>query len=254
MRAPHVSLENVEQVNEYFSQVEPNKLLMHLLHFVMGRAVRAKTIFEGDAKQSINADLQDDRQIFMAQNHQDFFDQFVLASIIEREKVFNSMIGQIIIPGKSSEFNKYSYGWIVKRSGAVPIFRREEHGSDDEGVRTMANDSLVAIMQAHMNNGKHAAIYPEGTRGKDRNRDPRNLLEIREGIGRIACGLEDPDNVRIVCVGTVYGHDNRRTFQPVSVVSPPFPVSGNVGDVVDETRYNLQHAVDSAALYAGYGS
>jgi 1-acyl-sn-glycerol-3-phosphate acyltransferase len=234
---------------------------MRALHFAAGKVIRAATIFEKGAKQEIDDGLSQGRQIFLAHNHQSFYDPFVLASMIQREKAFHPMRTRTAIPGKSSEFNK-PYSWVVRNSGAIPVFRKQEHGSDSddpeekaarEAARKKANDSQVIIMQSKMNKGFHGAIYPEGTRGKDDgSRRPTELLPIQSGIGRIACELDNPENVDIVCVGTLYVEDNDDMRHPLSVVTPPFAVGSSVEEVVAQTGETLQHAVDSAALYAGY--
>ena len=246
MKAPYVSLENAKEVNEYFSQVEPNRALMRTLHFVMGRFINATTVFDEGAERQIKNDLSEGRQIFLAHNHQSFYDPLVLASMLQREKALRPMRTRTVIPGKSPEFNHPLYGWVVRNSGAIPVFRKAEFNGDasQDEARRQANNSQVTIMQAHMNRGKHGAIYPEGTRGKDEaDRDPTRLLPLHEGIGRIACGLQRPDNVRIVCVGTIFT-GNRKAL---SVVAQPFEVPDTVEEVVSMTGTTLQQAVNAAA-------
>lgn len=250
MRAPHVSLENAPEVTEYFSAVEPNKALMRTLHFVMGQFIRAQTFYKDNSQQLIHDALAEDKQLFLAHNHQSFYDPLVLASILQREKTFRSMRTHTVIPGKSPEFNHPLYGWVVRNSGAIPVFRKAEFngGSNQDESRRQANNSQVTIMQAHMNRGKHGAIYPEGTRAKDEDeRDPTQLLPLHAGIGKIACGLDDPANVRIVCIGTMYREDSR---YPVSVVARPFEVAETVEEVVAVTGTTLQQTVKDAAYGA----
>ncbi len=250
MRTPHVSLENAEAVNEYFSQVQPNPALMRAFHFVMGQFIRGDVVFDEDAEEAIHKDLSEGRQIFLAHNHQNFYDPLVIASMMQKEKVFHPMITRTVIPGAAPFFNNRWYGWVVRNSGAIPVFRK----SDDDDltqqsvVRRAANDSQVMIMQAHMNRGMHGAIYPEGTRGRDKkDRHPTKLMSIHAGIGRIACGLDDPRNVRIVSVGTTYGANNEDLRHPTSFVARPFRIAGTPVEVVKTTKESLQYAVDSAS-------
>jgi 1-acyl-sn-glycerol-3-phosphate acyltransferase len=111
-----------------------------------------------------------------------------------------------------------------------------------------------------MNNGLHGAIYPEGTRGQDdgtyteqeqtQKRDVTKLLPLHPGIGRIACGLERPENVSIVCIGTVFGPNHDDARHPTSYVAMPFPVANSVEGVVSETEATLQGALDAAVEIA----
>lgn len=256
MKAPYVSLENAEQVNEFFSQVEPNWLLMRTIHFLSGRAIKATTDYEEGAKEEIDEDLSQGKQIFLAHNHQSFYDPFVLASILQREKIFRPMRTRTVIPGKAPLFNNPYYGWVIRNGGAIPVFRKADTSGDsddpeqNEAIKK-ANESQVTIMQAHMNRGLHGAIYPRGTRGKnddqeETKRDVRNIGPIHKGIGRIACGLDNPDNVSIVAVGTVYGRDDKDIRHPKSFVTKPFSVADTVEEVVFATEENLQQAVDTA--------
>jgi 1-acyl-sn-glycerol-3-phosphate acyltransferase len=267
MRTPYVSLENAPAVTEYFTQKEPLVPLLRLVHFVMGRAIIADTIFEEGAREEIGEDLSLGRQIFLVHNHQNFFDPLVLASILQREEVFHPMRTRTVIPGKSPLFNKW-YGWVIRNGGAVPVFRAAEFPGDEEHseselaeARKRANEPLIAIMQAHFNNSLHGAIYPEGTRGehllgpdgKEIERDVTKILPVYKGIGRIVCGLDDPDNVRMVYVGTVYGPDHDDIRHPTSFVSRPSQPAATVEDVTDLAAYRLQKTLD-AALDAVPGS
>lgn len=254
MRAPHISLENAEAVNEHFSQVKPNPALMRTLHFVMGQAIKATTKYKDNSHQLIQDALAENRQLFLAHNHQSNYDPFVLASMLQREKVLRPMRTRTVIPGKSPLFNHPLYGWVVRNSGAVPIFRKAEFNDGSEQAdeaRRKANELQITIMRSHMNRGLHAAIYPEGTRGaNEEGRDPTQLMPLHAGIGRIACSLNWPENVRIVCIGTIYtdGHQDKR--HPVSVVTEPFKVAKSVDEVVSQTQENLQEAVRVASYGA----
>lgn len=256
MRAPHISLEHASEVTEYFSKSKPSWPVTKGIHLISGLGINAATHFDVGAKDMIAEDLKQGRQLLVAHNHQSNVDPFVLASIIQREKMLRPMRNKIVIPGKSPLFNNPLYGWVVRRSGAVPVFRRSElEGSSDdphvEDLRRQANNSLVDILLAHMNRGLHGAIYPEGSRGFNKNKqgervDLTRLQPLHAGIGRLACGMDDPDNLSIVCVGTVYGFHHNQRLNPTSVIARPFAPGETIDEVVAKTGENLQHAVTTA--------
>lgn len=260
MSALHVSLENAQAVTEHYSQDTLNKPLMRFVHFAAGKLLAVSTEYEDGAQQAIHDDLEQGKQLFIPHNHQHFLDPIVVAAMAQREEVLHPIRTRTVIPAKSPLFNNPLYGIVVRNGGAIPVFRRQDmSGIDDpqqkiktEISRRIANDSLVTIMQAHMNNrGMHGVEYPEGTRGRNKDgeydpRDPTKIQPLYEGMGRILCGLDHPENVSIVPIGTIYGPNHDDWRHPTSYVAKPFSVLETIEETMVMTEVVLQGAVSSA--------
>lgn len=269
-----MSLENAEAVNALYAQKRPNRPLMRFFHLAMAGAFPVNTYFEAGARQAIEEHMGQNKQVFIAANHQHFVDPLVLCSILQREPVFRPMRTRTLAPGKASLFNHPLYGTVVRNSGAIPTFRPNEvdpnAGEVEKALletrRRKAGDSLVNIMVAGLNSGLHAVIYPEGSRhrygsrpesdngtAQTERRDVTKLLALKPGIGRIALGVEHPEDLLIVCIGTIYGKSHEDYRHPTSVVAMPFQVPDTIGEVIDMTTRTLQWSVDSAnRLAAAY--
>jgi len=82
--------------------------------------------------------------------------------------------------------------------------------------------------------------------------DPTKLvLPLHIGIGQIACGVDDPENITIVPIATVYGKRQKNLVMPTSFVGKPFRPPETPEEVREITTVNLQAALNKAAELAG---
>jgi 1-acyl-sn-glycerol-3-phosphate acyltransferase len=254
MKRPKSSLEDVNTVIEYYRAHDPNYKMMRALHFLSGKLFNVDTRYAQGAQEAIDTHIQNGGQLLIAANHYKFQDPLILASMIEREKIFHPMRGHVAIPGNAPLFNHPVYGPIVSRGGAIPVFRSKDVASlegididDKEEQRRIANKMSGDIMVDKLNKGMHGAWFPEGTRGKDKEgRDPRVLMPLYKGIGHTACSVERPENLLIVCAGISYGLPESHALKATVAIAPPYEVANTPEEVVARTAIVLQRTLDYA--------
>lgn len=256
MKQPFNSLDNIDAMVEYFGGNEPDYRMMRALHFIFARAFNVQTIYAHAAQQKIHEHLMQGGQLFIAANHREYQDPLMLAAMIQNEDVFHPLRGKVTIPGNIQFFNKPFIGGIIMRSGAVPVIRAKdieqmdgEYTDDHRYRRKIANTALQDIMIHKINNGYHVAIFPEGTRGKGNKRGPAELLPFYEGIGKIACSIERPDNLQIVCAGIYYHPESRIKREATIAIAEPFGVPETSSAVVDQSHLTIQQSVEHALAY-----
>lgn len=228
---PKVTLENSEEVYQFYTDYRPNKIANRLGHLGMSLAFRPRVSYDPGAPEAITEMLQSGTRILMAINHLRFIDQFTIASMAQREKVLRPMTGNTFIPAKKSLYNPaLRYGLDIM--GAVPTFRAKDvlnrDGSVDEVKtlpRKLATKRLIATSIERINDGNHMAIFPEGTRNDEEDADVTRLQRLSPGIGIIACGLDQDVNYALLPVGMFYGRHGEptKTNHPYVHIGRPIP-------------------------------
>ncbi|HEY4964188.1 MAG TPA: hypothetical protein VIH90_05825 [Candidatus Saccharimonadales bacterium] len=128
---------------------------------------------------------------------------------------------------------------------AHPAFRSRDFRDDESGVllRHDVIDDLINFNVDHINNGGNIAIFSEATRNKV---NPREVQELKTGIGRITVGVDDPSKLLIVTMAFAYKSE-RLKLRPLAVVGEPFSPRGmELDEVLKETRERMQAATTEA--------
>lgn len=122
---------------------------------------------------------------------------------------------------KAPLFTDRLVGWLIRASGAIPVYRRQ----DDPGLM-QRNRSTFAAVHAALARGAAVGIFPEGIS----HNEPR-LAELRTGAARIALGAsrEIGGAFPIVPVGMLLADKGRFRSRAAAIVGPPVEWSDLAG-------------------------
>jgi 1-acyl-sn-glycerol-3-phosphate acyltransferase len=210
----------------------------------LGRAISPGIRFARDAREQIDSHFEDGGRIILASSHVSMMDPLVLASVVQREEVLHPLRGNVVIPAKSPLYTDMPYRLfrrpLFDNFVAVPTFRRKDSAKtglpaeEAETLLRQANAELVSLLTNCANQGINVAIFPDGERVKPGTND-----EIRSGIGRIACGLDDPDRFLIQPVGINYDvYGSKRT--PSVFAGNPYTVARSESEVTTQTEWAIR--------------
>lgn len=244
MRRPKVTLENQEAVYDYYEKRKPVPANARFLHKLFGMLYRSHVSFADGAQEKIDSHFSQGGRFLLVANHKSASDQFVLASLAEREPVLHPLRANTVIPGKAPIFRVGIIRPFIDNFVALPTFRGKDVAKSPlssekaQLLRAQATKRLIEICIAHADEGMNIAIFPHGTR------KPGN--GVRSGIGQIACGVENPDNLLILPVGIDY--DNTRTgLAPNVFVGTPFGLPGTPDEVTTQVEASIQDSVYMAS-------
>jgi glycerol-3-phosphate O-acyltransferase/dihydroxyacetone phosphate acyltransferase len=130
---------------------------------------------------------------------------------------------------KSTLFELPVIGGIVSRSGAIPVYRRED------GVEMAKNEAMFTAVEAALARGEAVCVFPEG-----RSHSTGRLEELRTGAARLAlgsalCGVRPA----LVPVGLDFHRKTRFRSRAVVVFGRPF----GYDDLVELACTDLREAV-----------
>lgn len=151
---------------------------------------------------------------------------------------------QVSFLAKSTLFPMPILGWIVKASGAIPVYRHQDLGKDTSGNKRM----FLAVYQKLHRNGV-VALFPEGVSHDDPVQRPFKTGAARLAIGAAATS-PTATPVKIIPVGIYY--TAKTTFRSSAVLCygealtvPPEPLDQN-----DEPLHESVHALTARIEYA----
>lgn len=116
---------------------------------------------------------------------------------------------------KSPLFTDAKVGWLVRASGAIPVYRR----ADDPALMDRNQDAFRAV-RAELAGGAAVGIFPEGTSHSE-----PALAPLRTGAARIALGVAERTGAAfpVVPVGLVFRRKD--TFRSEAMVLRGTPVA-----------------------------
>ena len=253
MKKPSVTLENYNQVYDFYAHYRSPWLAYQIGHRAMAAVYRPDVHFAPGAQDVISGHFQSGTRLILASNHVNNQDQYIVAAMAQREKVLQPMRGNTFIPAKESLFQNPLLRLGVDFMGAIPTFRQKDVSgveSDDEtakakqSLQRSAASRLLDVSIQRIISGDHMAIFPEGTRNTG---DVTQVQPVKRGISIIADGLEDVP-VAVVPAGIFYGQgdgfDKRR---PTVFVDMPLGSSLlHSPNLLTDIRASLQHSIDQA--------
>jgi glycerol-3-phosphate O-acyltransferase / dihydroxyacetone phosphate acyltransferase len=137
-------------------------------------------------------------------------------SLIDPGLVFASSHRRITFMAKAPLFAMPVLGWILRKVGALPVYRKQDDPSQmnrNEGTFEAASDGLV--------HGHAVMLFPEG-----KSHSEPALMELRTGAARIALrALHRGATVSVVPVGLTYAEKERFRSEALVEFGRPFFVS-----------------------------
>lgn len=250
MSKPEISVENYDEIYNYYAKSNTHPRFAKFGHGVMGLVYRPEASFEPGAEDQIAAHFQEGGSMIVASNHVNIHDQFSVAALAGREDVLSPLIGNTIIPAKVSLFKYPGLRYLVEGMGSVPTFRHKDVVSnppqpgDQEKLKMKqsADMRLIRLMTGALETGRNIAIFPEGTRNAD---NPARLQKIQRGVGVIAHAAGRKANVAILPVGLSYGQS---VMRPRASVGNLLRIQGykNSSEIIADLHAALQACVDRA--------
>lgn len=116
---------------------------------------------------------------------------------------------------KSTLFTDRKIGWLVRASGAIPVYRRA-----DDPAQMSRNEDAFRAVHAALAGGAAVGIFPEGT-----SHSAPSMVPLRTGAARIALGaaLQAGRGFPIVPVGLVFRQKD--TFRSDALVLRGSPIA-----------------------------
>jgi 1-acyl-sn-glycerol-3-phosphate acyltransferase len=140
--------------------------------------------------------------------------------LIDPALIFIITRRQVTFLAKAPLFAAPVLGWLLRRLGALPVYRRQ----DDPSLMSKNEASLEAAAQALVR-GRAITLFPEG-----RSHSEPQLAALKTGVARIALQAADRGAaVRIAPVGLTYGEKNRFRSEVLIEVGEPIEVSAGGG-------------------------
>lgn len=256
MKRPPVTLENYQEVYDFYDTYRPNKLGTWLLYAALGTAFAPHVVYADGTKEQIAETLDSNKSLVIVANHTRDVDPCVMASTLFRQPALRPMIGNTFIPAKSPIFydlirSPAFLNPVLRRAVdslySVPVFRDKEYGKDNPLLRPAAR-RLLANSVANLNIGDHMAILGEGERNTT---DPTKIQKIQSGVGVMVCRATEVEQPALVTMGMYYGQDKKLARNPTVYVGEasqqPFE---KPRQVIDWLQAHLQASVDAAVKYS----
>lgn len=243
MKRPPVTAENHQAVYEYFGAQNPNLRTARFLHKLFGTIYHPHTAFQEDAEYSIAEHFNTDGRMLITARHTSAHDPLVLASVVQHETALQPLLGSIFIPAHMGLFKHRAIRPFLDNFVALPTYRGKDIAKlglppeDAEALRASTGKAFVDTSIAKIDEGWNFAIFPSGSRKEN---------TVRSGIGRIACNIQNPDNVRILPIAIDYSR-TATNLNPNVFVGAPLSLPETPDAVTALVRASLQACVDRAA-------
>lgn len=227
MSRPEVSLQNYEPLYEFYEHYEQNQLFARLGHLILSQMYKPIVTYAegGAAEEAIRNELDEDRRLALAANHLTKGDQYVLMSLVQREKVFRPFIGNSFMAAKAPLFKNPLLRLVLDEMGGIPVFRMEdvknqdtedvehqdtedvehldsETPSDIEVLQRLAVLRVNDVQIARLIRGRHMGNFPGGTRNRE---DHTKVQELKKGFAHTVLNAAKIVGVSIAPIGMYYG-------------------------------------------------
>lgn len=258
MRKPKVDLDHLEQVRAFFAQQDPDPRVLAFVHEASSFLFKPQVEYDQGTKAAVEGHLEWGGQIILALRHRRAWDPLIVAAMLKQESAFNTMMGHTVIPAKAPLFGWPIVGQIVSYGGAIPVFRKKDvqRRSDETDTelnvrRKQTNAATMSILEVKINDHKHGAIFPEGTRNKAAYRpDSTQVQPLHDGIWTIVNEAKDVNNLMIVTASTEYGEVEMTKRHARIALSHVPALAHNKENLLADVSQKMQTAADLAAAKA----
>lgn len=258
MRRAELAVENYEAMYEFYARRTPNMPLARFAHGLFDMYYDATYDFMRDTEAVTGNHLAGGGNLLIPMNHTSIHDQFVAADMANHNTGLRPLRGTNVIPAKVELFENAALRFFLNRLGAMPTHRSMDiariqglSAGQAESLMTyqkLAGQKLVETCIEKYDSGESVAIFPENTRNKG---DVRVLQRLKQGVGKIACGIESDGPVLFMPVGIYYGgygHSNRK---PYVALDHFWAEPSDPGEVTNMVAERLQNCVNRAVEMSG---
>jgi 1-acyl-sn-glycerol-3-phosphate acyltransferase len=246
MNRPRLHPDNHEALYDYYQRIEPSKRLMRSVVLASSLIYKPRLHFaEGAEDQLAELKSRRDRFVF-ASAHYRATDQFAEFAAMRQSETLSSEAEHTFVIGKPSYASSRLLGRSFDAAGWVPAFRKQDYPKSPR-ARAAAARSLFKVCTSKIIDGSNMLLFPEGTRNRG---DPKVLLRIQGGIGRIASAVSKKGvGISIIPIVPWWGiskdHNNRT---PDVFIGNPIegPFSTN-GDALGPLQVALEDGVQQMA-------
>lgn len=185
-----------------------------------------------------------DKRLLIAANHQHWADEAALAAMATHKNM-RGLIGYAEILTKPPLFNiARPIRYLIDELGSVPIFRSKDGHTPQEAIAV--NQELNKVYAEDITEGITLVAHMQGERKPE---NAHILGKLKDGLGHIACAVDDSVELYTLPVGIWYGDEPTRLSRLA-----PFMHLGEVYETPRDnpksftamTEVRLQAALDQA--------
>lgn len=248
LKSSDITLENYQEVYEYFTDYDPNITLVGVAARGLRMAYNPEVYTNNARLALITEHVNKERPLIFAGNHLRIDDQFVIGAAIQAIPILRKARERgVFVPAKLDYFNGGKFTVLTKpfteKLGGVPVFRGKD-AADNKIDFKHATEAFFEMSAQKISHGQSMIIFPEGTRNKG---DARRLLALKQGAANIALRASElGTSPLIVPTAVSYEHAIFGVRGPDVVFGDPLAVVGNETPAMLTGRLqtNLQHSVD----------
>lgn len=251
MKSPEVSLDNLEEIYDYYDEFTANKLVAHLGYRAFALALSPRIAYDGNAENMLHEEVDRKTGLIIAPNHISLQDPYIVAGAAAKTPLRRS-IGNVMAWGKAEIFeNNGSRVHFVKRYisdnlGGIPLFRPSSYPDAERKQLLHANTRAYDITAKHLARGGVAAIFAEGTiqRGEDKSK----VLPIQSGIARVAHEVLQKGGTPTIAPMAISRGPHGELRHPNVIMGEPYDVSTlSKKEIQEYLQENLQSLVTRAS-------
>jgi 1-acyl-sn-glycerol-3-phosphate acyltransferase len=223
--------------------------------------VHSDTHFEEGAIEELHNHRDSGGALLIAMTHFRHMEPIVMAQLAGTHEPLRHIWYTTGITGKESLLKKpFGIGWIMRRTGIVPVVRSIDHPNEtptERAERIEKNQRAQAIGGRFLARGHNWLIYPEGgtkrvikENGKivrQKREDLHTLLPIQRGVGYILDSMTTKEQRRVRLLGiSVYYGKHVNLFPTVYISRPAAPNGETIDDYRLQVEDLLQHGLSEA--------
>lgn len=178
MDKPDVTLENSDEVYDFYLAHRQNRLLAKAAYAALAARFRPRVRFADGAREKIVALLRADTALVLSVNHLSESDPYTVAAAAWRSPL-RAVIGRTRVLAKDELFVDRRMRDKVDLMGSIPVFRGKNHGMR---AVSAAGQRMMDVCAERMRRGDSLAIFPEGTCNEG---DPARVQSVGSGVGHI---------------------------------------------------------------------
>ncbi len=245
---PEFTPENYEKIDEYYTDFQAKRYIQWAGFAAMNLAYKPdlKEETHGSTLDEIARLATEGNSFIVAPNHQSYADIPTIGALA-RVPQLRFLAGTTSIPSKYNQQAIPLFGRFFDHMLSYPTFRGKDYsGEHEKGLREKVTETMLSSQAARIDRCGNIAIMCEARRNLE---NPREMLRVRRGIGRIVEKVKDPSRVYLEFMGFAY---KSRVFgempvRPVVVIGDPISIEGmRSADVVELSQSKIQELTNQA--------